>query len=291
MAIELNGKTAFITGGASGIGLAVAHALAGEGMRVAIADIDRARLAQVAAEFPGEVEPVTLDVRDRENWRAAREQVEARFGPVSVLMNNAGIINDSGGPIARRGLVDQSPESWDMMIGINLTGVYNGIHTFGPGMRDRGEGHIVNTSSTQGVITARGVASYCASKFGVVALSECLRDELAGHGVGVSVLCPGVVATRLSVSSKVVAGEASDDTPIHFGIEPAAVGAMVLGAIRANRPYIFTHGEYARPVAQRHARVLAGFEGVADSGMFDPSQPLPGTPEFFASRAEAEARA
>ncbi|PLK26748.1 SDR family oxidoreductase [Novosphingobium sp. TH158] len=285
--MELKGKTAFITGGASGIGLAVAHALAGAGLRVAIADIDGARLDQVAGEFPGEVEPVVLDVRDRAMWQAARERVEGRFGPVSVLMNNAGIINDSGDAIEKRGLVDQSPESWDMMIGINLTGVYNGIHTFGPAMRDRGEGHIVNTSSTQGVISARGVASYCAGKFGVVALSECLRDELAGNGVGVSVLCPGVVATRLSVSSRMVAGQ-EPRALIHYGIEADTVAAMVLEAIRANRLYIFTHGEYAKPVAERHARVMAGFDGVPVSSFFDPSRPLPGTPEFFAAKAALE---
>ncbi len=288
--MELKGRTAFITGGASGIGLAVAQALAGEGMRVAIADIDRERLDQVAGEFPGEVEPVALDVRSREMWQAARERVESRFGPVAVLMNNAGIINDSGSPVEQRGLVDQAPESWDMMIGINLTGVYNGIHTFGPGMRDRGIGHIVNTSSTQGVITARGVGSYCAAKFGVVALSECLRDELAGDGIGVSVLCPGVVATRLSVSSRLVTGEAPVEL-VNYGIDAGLVGGMVLQAICNNRLYIFTHGEYAKPVAERHARVMAGFDGVAISDFHDSSRPLPGTPEFFATRTIRESQA
>lgn len=281
--MDLNGQAAFITGGASGIGLAVAHALAAEGMRVAIADIDRNRLDAVAGEFPGEIEPVVLDVRDRAGWAAARETVEARFGPVAVLMNNAGIINDSGEPIEKRGLVDQSPESWDRMIDISLTGVYNGIHTFGPGMRDRGRGHIVNTASTQGVITARGVASYCAAKFGVVALSESLRDELAGNGVGVSVLCPGVVATRLSESSRAVAGQAPREMPIDYGIKPHIVGTMVVNAIRANRLYVFTHGEYAKPVRERHERVMAGFDGVPVSEFYDPSRPLPGTPEFFAT--------
>lgn len=286
--MELDGGTAFVTGGASGIGLAVARALAAAGMRVAIADVDATRVDRIAGEFPGEVEPIVLDVRDRHGWAAARDRVEARFGPVSVLMNNAGIINDSGAPIERRGLVDQSPESWDRMIDINLTGVWNGIHAFGPGMRDRGVGHIVNTASTQGVITARGVGSYCASKFGVVALSECLRDELAGHGVGVSVLCPGVVATRLSESSRLLAGETPREVPIDYGIRADLVAAMVLAAIRANRLYVFTHGEYAGPVAERHARVMAGFEGVPVSDFFDPSRPLPGTPEFFTSVATAE---
>lgn len=282
--MELKGKTAFITGGASGIGLAVGQALVREGMRVALADIDNKRLEAVVSAMPGEVLAVPLDVRDRAQWAAARDAVEARFGPVSLLMNNAGIINDSGDDIATRGLVDQAPESWDRMIGINLTGVYNGIHTFGPGMRDRGEGHIVSTSSTQGVITARGVASYCAAKFGVVALSEALRDELAGNGVGVSVLCPGVVATNLSESSRAVAGQEAKGIAMHYGIGPDEVAAMVLAAIRENRLYIFTHGEYAGPVEARHQRMMADFEGVAVSLLYQPGKPIPGTPEFFADR-------
>jgi NAD(P)-dependent dehydrogenase (short-subunit alcohol dehydrogenase family) len=282
--MDLTGKTAFVTGGASGIGLAVAQALAAEGMKVAIADIAPERLDQAARQISGEVEPVVLDVRDRVGWVSAREQVEARLGAVSMLMNNAGIINDSGDPIEKRGLVDQSPESWDRMIGINLTGVYNGIHTFAPGMRDRGLGHIINTSSTQGVITARGVASYCASKFGVVALSECLRDELADSGIGVSVLCPGVVATRLSASSRLVAGQTPRDFPDGYGIEASAVAAMVLDAIRWNRAYIFTHGEYSIPVEERHRRLMAGFTDVPVSEFYDPTRPLPGTPEFFAAK-------
>lgn len=282
--MDLSGRTAFITGGASGIGLAVGKALAGEGMRVALADIDAARLDDVAGTFPGEVLPIMLDVRNRDQWAAAREAAEARFGPVSLLMNNAGIINDSGDAIAARGLADQSPDSWDRMIAINLTGVFNGVHTFAAGMRDRGEGHVVNTSSTQGVITGPGVGSYCAAKFGVVALSECLHYELAGHGVGVSVLCPGVTATRLSESSRLVAGQAPTGQVIDYGISPEEVAGMVLDAVRANRLYVFTHGEYARPVAERHARIMAGFEGVPISPLHQPGRPIPGTPEFFASR-------
>ena len=283
---DLNGKTAFITGGASGIGLASAQALAQRGMRVVLADIDAARLDQVAGTFPGEVEPVRLDVRDREAWQAAREQAERRFGPVSVLMNNAGIINDSGDAVEKRGLVDQTPESWDRIIAINLTGVYNGVHAFGPGMRDRGEGHIVNTSSTQGVITARGVASYCASKFGVVALSEALRYELADNGVGVSVLCPGVIATRLSASSRLVAGQTPREFPTDYGIKADVVGEMVVNGILRNDLYIFTHGEYAKPVADRHQRIMDALERTPISAFFDPARPIPGTPEFFQTKAE-----
>lgn len=285
--LDFTGRTAFITGGASGIGLALGKALAGEGARVVLADIDGDALAEAERHFPGEVATFRLDVRDRGQWREARTFAEARFGPVGILANNAGIINDGGAPVARRGLVDQSPESWDRMIGINLTGVYNGIAAFGPGMRDRGDGHIVNTGSTQGVITCAGVASYCASKFGVVALSEALRQELEPHGVGVSVLCPGVIQTGLVTNSNRIVGLPAQDMPEGYGMDPALVGEMVLEGIRANRLYIFTHGEYAGPVDRRHRAIEQALAQTPVSALFDPDRPLAGTPEFAAAMIAA----
>jgi short-subunit dehydrogenase len=166
------------------------------------------------------------------------------------------------------------------MIAINLTGVFNGIATFGAGMRERGSGHIVNTASTQGVITAAGVGSYCASKFGVVALSECLRQELEPHGVGVSVLCPGVTQTGLVTNSNKLVGQPAVDMPPGYGMDAAAVAQMVVAAIEANRLYVFTHGEYAAPMQRRHRALEAAIAEVPVSALFDPDQPLAGTPEF-----------
>jgi NAD(P)-dependent dehydrogenase (short-subunit alcohol dehydrogenase family) len=272
--LSLSEKTAFVTGGASGIGLAIGRALGAQGARVVLADIDTDALDRAARDFLGEVEAVRLDVCDRANWAEARARTESRFGPVSVLVNNAGIVAEIG-----KGLLDQRPESFDRTIAINLTGMYNGVLTFGPGMRDRREGHIVNTSSTQGLITSAGVAAYCASKFGVVAMSESLRDELAPSGVGVSVLCPGVVATRLAANSDKLSGAAPRDLP-EFGMDPASVADLTLKAILDNKLYIFTHGEYLAPVTRRYERMREAFAETPISPIYDPSMPLPGTPEF-----------
>jgi NAD(P)-dependent dehydrogenase (short-subunit alcohol dehydrogenase family) len=285
--IDVAGRSAFITGGASGIGLALGKALAAKGARVVLADIDVDALGPAARGLSGEVATVQLDVRDRNQWQDARRFAEERFGPVSLLANNAGIINDGGAPTAERGLVDQSGDSWDRMIGINLTGVFNGIATFGPGMRDRGFGHVVNTASTQGVITAAGVGSYCASKFGVVALSEALRQELEPHGVGVSVLCPGVIQTGLVTNSNKLVGQPAMDMPAGYGMDPAEVARLVIAAIEANRLYVFTHGEYAAPMLRRHRAMEAAIAEVPVSALFNPDQPLAGTPEFAAAMLAA----
>jgi len=277
---DFKGKTGFVTGGASGIGLGIAKALAARGCRMVLADIDTDALAKASGSFPGEHATVALDVRDRSQWAEAREQAEARFGPVSILVNNAGIMNEGSANYKEYSLISQTPESFDRMIGINLVGVYNGIHTFGPGMAERGDGHIVNTSSSQGVVSCGGVGAYCAAKFGVVGMSEALRQELADLGVGVSVLCPGVVETNLPNSTNKLVGRPAMDLPMGFGMSPAIVGEMVAAAIEANELYIFTHGEYAEPLAQRHARIRAAAEQVPISPIYNPDMPLPGTPEF-----------
>jgi len=270
-------QVAFITGGASGIGLAIGRALSDKGAAVVLADIDAARLAEAAGQLSGPVETIVLDVRDRAGWAEAQSRAEARFGPVSLLFNNAGIINDAGGAIASRGLVDQAPDGFDRMIEVNLTGAFNGIAAFAPGMRDRGHGHIVNTASTQGVISCQGVGSYCAAKFGVVAMSESLRDELAPAGVGVSVLCPGPVQTRISESSSRITGDAPVEIPPDIFLSADTVAQMVLSAIAVNALYIFTHGEYLAAVEERHRAIEAALAATPVSPMFDPGSPLGGT--------------
>lgn len=211
----------------------------------------------------------------------------ARFGPVDILANNAGVMNESAGSYGDNSLINQSPESFDRIIAINLTGVFNGIREFGPQMAKRRTGHIVNTSSSQGVISCAGVAAYCASKFGVVGMSEALRQELAGFGVGVSVLCPGVVQTNLPTSTNKLVGLPPVEMPPGFGIDPARVAEMVIAAIEANRFYIFTHGEYIIPVAQRHAHMQAALAETPVSPIYNPDAPLPGTPEFAAAMLAA----
>lgn len=281
---SVQGKVALVTGGASGIGLGLGKELARQGAKVVLADINGDALKAVASGFSDGVETVVLDVRDRDQWSRAREMVEAKLGPVSILANNAGIMNEGGGTVDDRGLIDQPAESFDRIIAINLTGVFNGIQAFAPGMCERGEGHIVNTSSTQGVITCRGVGAYCASKFGVVALSESLRGELEPYGVGVSVLCPGVIQTGLPANSNRLVGLSGTEMPPGFGMDPAIVAGMVIAGIEGNKPYIFTHGEYADPVARRHERIQQALSETPVSPFFREGDPLPGTHEYAAAR-------
>jgi NAD(P)-dependent dehydrogenase (short-subunit alcohol dehydrogenase family) len=254
-------KHAFVTGGASGIGLGIADALAARGLAVTLADIDAPALdcviGQRSPRFCGQV----LDVRDREGWTRAKAEAEAAFGPVDVLVNNAGIGPD-GAEIA-----DLTPESFDRILGIDLIGVFNGIHAFAAGMRARGRGHIVNTASIAGLFaSAPGVSAYAIAKFGVVAMSETLRGELVPHGVGVSVLCPGFVATNIIANTARISGIATDydgDMEPGTGMSPGRAGDIVVAGIEADRFYILTHPEMWPLVAQRHQAIAADFAAAS----------------------------
>ena len=196
---DLRGKTAVVTGGASGIGLGIAGALTGAGMRVAIADVEDTALERARASLAGsagDVLAVRVDVTDREALAAAADRVEEAFGTVHVLCNNAGVL--VGGSIDEMAYAD-----WDWVLGVNVRGVINGLQTFLPRIAAHGEGgHIVNTASLAGMSTARGMSVYTASKFAVVGLTEALRADLADSGIGVSVLCPGVVDTNIFESGR-----------------------------------------------------------------------------------------
>jgi NAD(P)-dependent dehydrogenase (short-subunit alcohol dehydrogenase family) len=253
-------KHAFVTGGASGIGLGVADALVAKGLAVTIADIDANALERAIAARKN-VRGVVLDVRDREGWKRAKAEAEAAFGPVDVLLNNAGIGPD-GAQIA-----DLTHESFDRIIGINLVGVFNGVAAFAADMRGRGRGHIVNTASIAGLFaSAPGVGAYGVAKFGVVAMSETLRDELAPHGVGVSVLCPGFVATNIIANTARISGEATDydgDMAPGTGMSPAEAGEIVARGIEADRFYILTHPEMWPVIEARHDAIAADFAAAS----------------------------
>lgn len=255
---NIEGRTAFITGGASGIGLAVAQALVAAGARVMIADINQEALDAAVADLGEQAAGFRLDVRDRDGWAGARTALERRFGPADILMNNAGI-----GPDGHM-LADMASESFERLVGIKLIGTFNGISTFASGMRERGVGHIINTSSMAGLIAMAPLGAYCASKFAIVGLTEVLRGEMAPYGVGVSVLCPGLVRTNLAETT-VAAGSDSTTgqrTSTADGIDPAIVGDLVIDAIVANRLYIFTHGDYRDLVARRMDRIVHAFDDV-----------------------------
>lgn len=231
---------AFVTGGASGIGRGIAEALAARGIAVTIADINQQNLTAAMSVQNDRVRGIVLDVRDRDNWRRAKAEAEAEFGPVDILINNAGIA-----PVGRD-LADVDPEAFDRVVAINFMGMFNGISTFGRDMRNEHRGHIVNTSSLAGLVAQTpGTACYSSSKFAVVAMSEVLRKEMAPHGVGVSVLVPTLVETGLAANTLALGGTIRDAsmTTIVSDLKPSDVAQMVLRAIEENRLYIYTSGD------------------------------------------------
>jgi NAD(P)-dependent dehydrogenase (short-subunit alcohol dehydrogenase family) len=259
---RVEGKTAFITGGARGIGLGIARALAGAGAKLALADIDQAALASAKSALSDltTVETFMLDVRDRPAYARVADEAESRLGPVSILCNNAGV---GGEPHVTR----LTYEYWDWIIGINLNGVINGIQTFLPRMLKRGGGaHIVNTASGAGLAATPSGLSYTTSKFAVVGLSEFLRPVLEPFKIGVSVLCPGPVNTNIILNSRATQPAepwTAEETIVWetitavqaVGADPNDVGEMVLGAVKTDRFYIHTDRTMAEMIAAR-TRVL-----------------------------------
>lgn len=251
---RIAGRHVLITGGASGIGLAIAQALAAEGAVVTVTDYDGERLERLAGLF----NCLALDVRDRAGWIAVKAAAEAKHGPVEILCNNAGIGPNIGE------LADSDPAQFDRMVAIKLTGTFNGIHTFAADMRARGEGQIVNTASMAGLETIPKLGAYTAAKFGVVGLSEVLRKELAPHGVGVSVLCPGMVSTGLPETTAKADGrhDPGGQQQTMAGIDPGRVADRVIAGIKGNWPYIFTHGERRAVVETRMLAIIDAFDAT-----------------------------
>lgn len=249
---ELSGKTVLITGGGGGIGSGMAQAFAERGARIVLADIERGFAEQEAARLPAEADArvIALDVRDIGSWQTA----SAEIGAVDVLCNNAGISTGF------KPLVELSPEIFDRVMAINVTGVFNGVKTIAPQMIARGSGHIVNTSSMNGLSPFGSFAAYSASKFAVLGLSDSLRDELAPAGVGVSTLFPGLTRSRMSETD---AGTAASRANM---MEPLWLGRAVVRAVESNEPYIITHPEYRESLAARHDRILAAFGEPAQPG-------------------------
>src|SRR5215471_5567597 len=197
---EVEGKVAFVTGGASGIGLGLAKVFSSAGMRVVVADIRQDHLdhaMRCLASVGTSVHPIKLDVSDRQAMAAAADEAERVFGRVHLVCNNAGInlFSDMG---------EASYDDWDWVLGVNLGGVVNGVQTFVKRLKAHGEGgHIVNTASMASFISGPGAGIYTASKFAVRGLTEALRYSLAPHNIGVSVLCPGLVKSHIYESDKV----------------------------------------------------------------------------------------
>ena len=268
---NVEGKVAFITGGASGIGLGMAKAFTTAGMKAVIADLRDDHLAQAKAQLDGAgVHVLKLDVTDREAYARAADEAERAFGKVHVLCNNAGIGISSE-------LSRASYNDWDWGVSVNLTGVFNGIHTFLPRIRAHGEGgHIVNTSSMSGIVQYSRASVYVTTKFAVVGMSEALAFELRDENIGVSAFCPGGVRTNIREYEKTrpekfvnhetasPAGpppgfKMTDEIRAKLGkltMEPEEAGNLVLKGIRENALYIFTAPEFSEGVKERFAAIL-----------------------------------
>jgi NAD(P)-dependent dehydrogenase (short-subunit alcohol dehydrogenase family) len=264
---DLSGKVAFITGSAGGIGLGMARAFAGAGMKIAMADIDAEALNQSASELAAtgaKVLAVPLDVSDEKSWTTVAGKVEAALGPVQLLCNNAGI-STLGTKFEML-----TPALWNKVVDINLNGVFYGIHTFLGQMRAAGGGHIVNTSSFAGLFGGvPTLAAYATTKFAIVGLSETLQAELGPEGIGVSVVCPGGVRTRLWRTSRRVRGLPDLDAPPSDGsgassgpgnLDPDRVGLRILDAVRNGEFYVITHPEMRPAIVARHEQLMAAFD-------------------------------
>jgi NAD(P)-dependent dehydrogenase (short-subunit alcohol dehydrogenase family) len=267
---EVERKTAFVTGGASGIGLGMTRAFAAAGMNVVIGDLRqdhiRSALAQLAEDgHPEHVHAIELDVTDREGFARAVDGAEQAFGNVHVLCNNAGM--GILGPVTLARYDD-----WDWGLGVLLGGVVNGIQTFLPRMLGHGEGgHIVNTSSMAGVLPVPNAAIYITAKAAVIGLSEALRSELAGEGIGVSAFCPGPVQTNIREGGRVRPEQFGDSGYLQLEreleerptdplwMDPLECGERVLEGIRRDDLYIFTHREFREGCEERFDAMLASF--------------------------------
>lgn len=265
---DVRDKVAFVTGGASGIGLGMAKAFLEAGMKVVVADINDDHLAQVRAGYGDEpaLHAMRLDVTDRAAMAAAARETVERFGRVHILCNNAGV--GVLGPVTQARYGD-----WDWVMEVNLGGVINGIQEFLPFILQHGEGgHIVNTASMAAVLPIPNTVIYSTTKGALVALSEVLHGELKSQGIGVSAFCPGPVQSNIGQVGKLRPARYREDSgyaemdarlaerpvsPNWMSIEE--VGRRVLDGIRRDEIFIFTHREFRDGVEERCRAMLAAF--------------------------------
>jgi len=262
----LAGKTAVVIGGGQGIGRGIALALAAEGMHTAILDIEQdaaERTAREIAAAGGHAVGRRVNVTDESSLAAAAAAVEKSFGAVHLLSNSAGVSAPQGK------IVDKTDADWQWVFSVNLFGIVKAVQTFLPGMRAHGEGgHIVNTSSMAGLIAVPEleVGLYTASKYACTAYCEILRAELAPEGIGVSVLCPGLIDTELAATSArnrpasfggplAVPGPMPDEMR-KVAMQPEQVGPIVVRGVKANRLHILTHPELSIPMVEARFQTI-----------------------------------
>lgn len=269
------GRTAFITGGGSGVALGQAKIFAEAGCKIAIADIRQDHLDEATAWFDQtdfEMMAVKLDITDRAAYARAADAVEAKLGPVELLFNTAGV--SIFGP-----LQNATYDDWDWQLNVNLGGVINGIQTFVPRMIERGNGgHIVNTASMSAFVALKGTGIYCTSKMAIRGLSECLAMDLAEHGIGVSMLCPGAVNTNIHEAVLTRPAHlqntgyygADPDVLAHLkrvisiGMEPEVLARYVVKGVEADQLYILPYPEFRGTLEDIHAQVMAALARPED---------------------------
>jgi NAD(P)-dependent dehydrogenase (short-subunit alcohol dehydrogenase family) len=261
------GINALITGGASGIGLGLAKALAREGARVALASTNRAKIDRAVADLKQsgiEAIGLPLDVAEPEQWSDAVERFERTLGPIGFLALNAGVAP----PPAT--VAETTLSVWQWSLGVNLWGVIYGLHACLPRMQARGQhAHVLITSSIAGLNSKPTMGAYAAAKAGVIQIAEVLRAELHGSPIGISILAPAAVHTDIVANSMGHtpvandAGYAAIDAVLSQGLDPMVVAEYTLARIRAGHFYIFTHNEQRAQISHRFSEIIAAMQTSA----------------------------
>ncbi|MFT7175758.1 MAG: NAD(P)-dependent dehydrogenase (short-subunit alcohol dehydrogenase family) [Halioglobus sp.] len=260
----MENKVAVITGAGSGIGEGIARAASAAGMKIVVADIDIGKAQLVATDLVtggGQAIAVKVDVSELASVEALRDTAVAEYGAVHLLCNNAGVWLGAL-------MQDADIKDWQYLINVNLFGVVHGVKAFLPLLIAQGEGHIVNTASMGGLISGPPEGLYTTTKFAVVGLSEALLMEVVEQGVGVSVLCPGLVDTNLITQSFAVRPDSVNSGIDHqqpapdvaSGISPLVVGQQVMDAVREDGFYVITHDDYRDIIKMRHDGIIAALD-------------------------------
>lgn len=276
---DIQGRVAFVTGGASGLGLSMARSFLKRGASVMLADRDAEGLEKAVAELSSEsnqVASVVCDVADANEIEKAAQATIDHFGKVHIVANNAGV--GLGGQPGEIPLQD-----WRWIVDINLMGVVHGVEVFTPLIQSHGEGgHFINTASMAGHVAPGGMGPYNATKYAVVGYSESLKAELMPHNIGVSVLCPGWVRTNIHTTGF---GRPSNDVPVEEakkdpqfqemdavikgGLDPDKVADWVAECVEANRLYIFTHQMMKIGIDMKYAQIQADYDAIIEDGRFN----------------------
>ncbi|MBW8785352.1 MAG: SDR family oxidoreductase [Novosphingobium sp.] len=249
--MQLEGKVVLVTGGGGGIGAGMAEAFVERGARVAISDFNLDFARAEAERIGGGSIALAHDVTDLASWAAVKREIEGQLGPVEVLCNNAGIA------VPFMPLEEIAPEAFARLLAVNVTGVYNGVRTFVPEMKARGAGHLVNTSSLNGLLPYATSAAYSATKFAVAGMSEALSIELAPFGIGVSILYPGLTRSRMSERHLPGADAAAMLAMRARMMEPVWLGRAVVRAVEENTLHIITHPDHRPALEARFDAILA----------------------------------